>query len=119
MNRIRALLAASGLLLSAAAHAHAFLERAEPRTGSTVSSAPAELRLWFSEPLEGAFSSVEVTDGQGRPVHAARAQVDPRERGLLHVPLTPLPPGSYTANWRAVSVDTHVSEGHFVFHVAP
>ncbi len=119
MRSIRACVASLCCLLGAGAHAHAFLEHTEPRVGSTVSAAPAELRLWFSEPLEPAFSTVEVTDAQGRRVEAGRAQVDPRDRALLRVALNRLGPGSYTASWRVISVDTHVTEGRFVFQVAP
>jgi methionine-rich copper-binding protein CopC len=112
----------AGLALAwglAAAHAHAFLEQTDPRAGSTVTAAPAELRLWFSESLEPAFSSVEVTDGQGRRVEGARGRVDVRDPALVRAPLPRLGPGTYTATWRAVSIDTHVTEGRFVFHVAP
>ena len=31
----------------------------------------------------------------------------------------PLPPGVYTVNWHAVSVDTHHTQGSFNFTVAP
>jgi methionine-rich copper-binding protein CopC len=34
--------------------AHAFLERADPRVGSTVRTPPAQVRLWFTEQLEPA-----------------------------------------------------------------
>jgi hypothetical protein len=119
MKTFRACTAALGCVFAAGAHAHAFLEHTEPRVGSTVAAAPAELRLWFSEPLEPAFSTVEVTDAQGHRVEAGRAQVDPRDRALLRVTLNKLGPGSYTANWRVISVDTHVTEGRFVFQVAP
>jgi copper resistance protein C len=112
---------AAGLLAIAtlAAHAHAFLDHADPKVGSTVATAPAELRLWFSEQLEPAFSRAQVTDAQGRRVDTGPAQVDAHDRKLMHVRLSRLAPGSYTATWRAVSVDTHVSEGHFAFRVGP
>src|SRR5262249_48737700 len=97
----------------------AFLEQTEPRVGATVAQAPAELRLWFSEPLEPAFSTVQVTDAQGRRVEAGRADVDARDRALLRVPLKKLGAGTYTAAWGVISVDTHATEGRFVFHVAP
>jgi copper resistance protein C len=118
-NQIRACFAALGLLLSAASHAHAFLDHAEPRVGSTVSTAPAEVKLWFSEPLEPAFSTIELTDAQGRRVDAEPAHVDAADPALLRVPLLRIGPGDYTAIWRVISVDTHVTEGRFVFHVAP
>ena len=103
--------------VAAQASAHAFLDRAEPRVGSTVHPAPRELRLWFSQELEPAFSTVKVLDNAGRRVDSANARVDPADHSLLRVSLQALGPGVYTVAWRAVSVDTHATEGSFVFHV--
>lgn len=103
----------------AAAYAHAFLERATPAVGSTVRSAPAELRLQFTEAVEPAFSTVRVLDAGGARVERAAAMIDPSDRRSLLVPLPALPPGTYRVVWRVLSVDTHVTTGDFVFHVAP
>jgi hypothetical protein len=113
------LFACLAFALGGVAHAHAFLEKTEPSGGATLGAAPAEVRLWFSEPLEAAFSKVEVTDGQGRHVESGRSSIDPRDPALLRVALGKLAPGSYTAAWRVASVDTHVTEGRFVFQVKP
>ena len=101
------------------ARAHAFLERAEPRVGSTVRTPPTQVKLWFTERLEPAFSRVQVLDEAGRPVNRADAAVDPENQALLRVSLRELPPGAYRVVWRVVSVDTHVTEGAFTFKVAP
>jgi methionine-rich copper-binding protein CopC len=101
------------------AGAHAFLERAEPRVGSTVRTPPAEVRLWFSERLEPAFSSVQVVDTTGHQVDKGDVQVDPAAPKQLRVALPPLPPGTYMVRWRVLSVDSHVTEGKFTFRVAP
>jgi hypothetical protein len=60
---------------SAAAHAHAFLDHASPLVGSTVASAPREVALTFTQNLESAFSSVQVTDANGARVNQGKAQV--------------------------------------------
>jgi len=114
-------LLASGLLLGSApsADAHAFLERAEPAVGSTVGTAPAALTLRFSEPLELAFSVVRVQDATGARVDRNDATADPTDRRALRIGLQALRPGTYKVTWRVVSVDTHVTTGDFVFHVAP
>lgn len=117
--RLARSLVAIAALASAAAWPHAFLDHADPRVGAVVAAAPAELRIWFTQELEPAFSSAEVVDANGKRVDAGRAQVDTKERWLLRVPLGQLPPGEYTANWRVVSVDTHVTQGRFTFKVAP
>lgn len=123
MNRtlltpLRLCIAALGIAAGTAAHAHAFLDQAEPRVGSTIPSAPGEVKLRFSEPLENAFSTIQVTDAQGHRVDAGPARVDAQDRTLLRVPLARLGPGDYTASWRVISLDTHATEGRFTFHVA-
>ena len=99
--------------------AHAFLDHAAPRVGSTVSQAPSELALSFTQNLEPAFSSVEVFDEKGVKVDKGDVQVDPNDGALLRVSLNPLPPGTYKVVWRVVSVDTHPTEGDFTFQVSP
>jgi methionine-rich copper-binding protein CopC len=107
------------LLLSAAtAHAHAYLDRAEPRVGSSVSSPPRQLSLWFTQNLEPAFSGAQVLDSSGARVDQG-ARVDSGNRSLMRVSLKPLRPGSYKVFWRVLSVDTHTTEGSFSFQVGP
>jgi methionine-rich copper-binding protein CopC len=94
--------------------AHAFLDHAEPRVGSTV-TAPAALTLVFTEPIEPAFSRIVVTGAGGAPV-ATGALAHPAP-AVLSVPLPSLAPGTYTVAWAVVSVDTHATEGRFTFTV--
>lgn len=104
--------------LAPAAFAHAFLSSASPAVGSTV-AAPTELDCNFTEALEPAFSSVEVQDASGRRVDAGNMHLAPGDAKRMVVGLSHLPPGVYTVTWHAVSVDTHHTEGHFSFTVAP
>jgi len=108
------LLAIASLLLSCvAAHAHAFLDRANPRVGSTVRSAPGEVTLWFTQRLESSFSSAQVTNASG-----ARVDQGTRVEGMqIHVSVRSLPPGSYKVHWKVLSVDTHTTQGSFSFRV--
>ena len=99
------------------AHAHAVLDHANPRVGSTVAAPPRELLLWFTQKLEPAFSTVEVRDSNGARVDDGPAQVDPSDASLLRVPLKHLSSGSYEVRWRILSVDTHTTEGRFRFKV--
>ncbi len=105
------------LCVASTVHAHALLDHANPRVGSTVAAAPTELLLWFTQKLEPAFSSVEVRDSNGARVDDGRAQVDSSDASLLRVPLKPLASGSYEVRWRVLSVDTHTTEGRFRFNV--
>jgi copper resistance protein C len=96
------------------AEAHAFLDHAEPRVGSTVPAAPRELSLSFTQKLEPAFSSVEVTDANGARVDLGRPSVS---ASVMRVRLKPLSAGTYRVRWHVLSVDTHTTEGSFTFQV--
>jgi methionine-rich copper-binding protein CopC len=111
---------AAGMVLAAQAIpalAHAFLDHAEPRVGASVAQSPPRVTLWFSEKLEPAFSAVKVLDAAGKVVDAQDGKV---EAGQMRVTIPKaLAPGKYRVEWRALSVDTHVTNGHFTFEVAP
>ena len=85
---------------------------------STLKRAPDEVRLYFTERLEPAYSSVR---GRGRPGRsgsiAETATSTARTPLLLRATLPPLPPGTYTVHWRVLSVDGDVTEGRFTFRV--
>jgi copper resistance protein C len=96
--------------------AHAFLQHASPGAGAVVTKAPQEIALEFSEPLEPTFSGVAVSDAAGHDVEAAHAVINGNS---MHVALNRLPAGNYRVAWRAVSVDTHRTEGAYNFTVKP
>jgi methionine-rich copper-binding protein CopC len=97
-----------------AARAHAFLDHAEPRVGSTVPTAPHELTMTFTQELEPAFSTADVQDASGARVDQGKPQISGT---VMHVGLKPLPAGTYRVHWRVLSVDTHTTEGNFSFRV--
>lgn len=99
------------------ASAHAQLRSATPAAGSTVTSPPAEVLVNFSEPLEAAFSTVIVRDAVGKRVDKIDARVDSKDRKAMRVSLPPLTKGIYIVEWRALTTDTHRTEGAFIFRV--
>lgn len=124
MTTKRMILAASmGLALCLAAAdaalAHASLVRATPAAGSTLSAAPAEVTLRFSERIEPAFSSVVVRDADGKQIDKGDTRVDKADRAVMRISLPPLSPGLYKVEWRATSADTHRTNGDFTFKVGP
>jgi len=96
------------------AFAHAHLDHASPAVGSTVTTAPQEVTIWFTQNLEPAFSSVAVTDSSGAAVTQGAPQV---AGNTMRVGLKAIGAGNYTVHWKAVSVDTHKTEGTFSFTV--
>ena len=102
-----------------AAFAHAQLEKATPAVGGAVTS-PAEIRLKFSEGVEPHFSGVALTAEGGAALPLGKPSLDPADNSVLIVKVgKTLPPGVYTVNWHAVSVDTHHTQGDFQFTVTP
>ena len=93
--------------------AHAELDRAEPAAGSTVSSSPSQVALYFTEQIEPKFSGAEVRKGTGNRV----------DRGVsvsgkvMRVSVGSLAAGTYTVTWHVLSVDTHKTQGSFSFTV--
>jgi hypothetical protein len=113
------LIASAALALSGAgaAFAHAQLKTASPAVNGAVTAPPSEVTLNFSEKLEAAFSTVIVRDAVGKRVNKADAQVDKTDRTIMRVAVDPLTPGIYIVEWRALTADTHKTEGAFVFRV--
>jgi copper resistance protein C len=113
------LLSSALALAATAAFAHAQLEKSTPGVGSTVASA-SQIKLEFSEGVEPKFTSVTLTNASGAAVAAGKPAVDPGDAKVLTVKFAaPLAPGEYTVSWKAVSVDTHHTQGTFSFTVKP
>lgn len=109
--------AAAFAALTSHAAAHAMLAHAEPAVGTTVQGSVTTLRLRFTERIEPALCRlVLVHDGRETALTEFRAEGDGR---FLVAHVAVLAPGAYTVRWRAVSVDTHTTEGDYSFTVAP
>ena len=112
---IRITLLTLACLAPLSAQAHAFLKKASPLVGSTITAPPAEIGLDFTEDVEPTFCKVTVTNAAGQ-------RVDHNDLHGTGAHLTegvgPLTPGTYKVEWHALSVDTHRTEGSFAFTVA-
>lgn len=95
-----------------AALAHAVLTSSEPTDNARMLSAPSQVRLVFSEPLEPAFSRIALYDSSGAQIRTESAHVDPQDDYALILPLAPQPDGVYSAHWSVVSsADGHGTQG--------
>src|SRR5256712_14211276 len=99
------------------AEGHAVLQRAEPRVESRLKRAPDEIKLYFTERLEPAYSSVRVLNDHGGQVDRRDSRVDRTNPALLRATFSTLPPGTYKVQWRVLSIDGDVTEGAFTFRV--
>jgi methionine-rich copper-binding protein CopC len=104
-------------MVSAMAHAHAYLDHASPRVGSVVNSSPSEVRLSFTQALEPRFTAAQLRSSAGAVV--ATGGVDPGNPKEIVIRVRALAPGRYKVNWKVLSVDTHRTEGSFGFEVKP
>lgn len=102
------------LVVSAPAFAHASLVRANPPVGSAMSRAPDQVTLTFTDTLESAFSKITVTDSTGIEVSQGKPQVS---GNTMRIGLKRLNAGIYKVNWRAVSTDSHKTDGSFTFRI--
>jgi hypothetical protein len=99
------------------AAAHAMLVKAEPARRAVLSRGPAQVRLWFNERLEPAFSTLSVRDADGRPVEHQSPQVAARDPKLLELALPVLPAGTYTVRYQVLSIDGHTVKSSYSFTV--
>jgi copper resistance protein C len=99
--------------------AHAFLEHSDPPVGGKVHSSPAAVRIWFTEAIEPASSSIQVFDATGRQVDKKDTHLNRSNHSFLEVSLPGLGPGIYKVVWHVMSADTHVTNGDFKFQIAP
>ena len=115
-RRLGLALAACALTTTTAA-GHAVLQRAEPRVESKLKRAPDEVKLYFTERLEPAYSAFRVLNDQGVQVDRRDSRVDRTNPALLRATLSPLRPGTYKVLWRVLSIDGDVTEGAFTFRI--
>ena len=111
--------AAAALALPAAAWAHAALLRTVPEASRTINSAPPEVRLTYSEPIEPRFAIVSVTDAAGGQVTSGEPASVPGSPQTVVMPLKRVPEGWYLVFWRVISADGHPVRGAFTFAVGP
>ncbi|TFH08780.1 MAG: copper resistance protein CopC [Nitrosomonadales bacterium] len=110
------------LVLSMWAHAtpvlaHAQLIKAEPARRAVLNKAPTQVRLWFNEEIEGAYTSLSVLDANKTPVTDAKPHVVSDDPKSVVLPLPDLKPGKYSVKFRVLSVDGHVVDSSFDYTV--
>ena len=105
----------TALLLSVAAQAHSPLSSVTPSDGAVLAAAPEAIEMRF----RGGARLIRfqlVNDGDGAKVGLGESHLMV-ESDAHSIVLPPLPAGSFTASWRALSEDGHVIKGGFSFAV--
>ncbi|HEU0115551.1 MAG TPA: copper resistance CopC family protein, partial [Thermomicrobiales bacterium] len=105
----------------APAAAHATFDHSDPTPNAALPSAPAQVRMWFTEPLEHAGTTASLYDAAGKQIAGTRVvfPADDRMTMTLGLP-SALPPGIYTVAWQTESAaDGHILPGYFAFTIGP
>lgn len=108
---------AVGLMLATAsspvANAHTSLKQSVPQNGAVVASesAPKHLELQFGHDLR--LTSVSLRHGE----ETVALKPLPEAVATHRLPLPPLEPGEYAAEWRGMATDGHVMSGVVRFSV--
>jgi len=109
--------------------AHTALVRTKPAAGTVVAQIPREIRFWFNEPIERHFSRIEVFRAVMAPGTEAVQPGERIDQGWLPGPRTArevgvrlpetLAPGRYIVQWMVLAIDTHRTQGSFMFTYDP
>jgi copper transport protein len=99
--------------------AHPVYVDSSPKAFQSVSSSPQEVSVFFSEPIELAYSSIRVLGPDGSAVDMNDPHNVEGDSASIAVTLQPnLPEGEYTVTTKVLSaVDGHVVEETFLFGV--
>jgi copper resistance protein C len=109
--------------------AHTALVRTLPAAGAVVARPPREVRFWFNEPIERHFSRIEVFRAVLNPETGAVQPGERIDQGWLPGPRATrevgvrlpetLEPGRYVVQWMVLAIDTHRTQGSFMFTYNP
>jgi copper transport protein len=122
LTKIKAVIVIAGSLLivigaSSPGFAHARLISSQPTGGATISEAPSEIVLEFSERIEASFGGVQLFDPSGNRVESVEPQI---AGSTVRMALPELPgTGDYTVLFRIISGDSHPVESRFAFAYQP
>lgn len=114
MRKLRLFVITLAAFVAQSALAHTELASTVPADRATLAAAPETLRLQFSEPVRLTALTVQKDD-------AAKQSLGPLPAGNTETFSVALPEGlgdgHYVVTWRALSEDTHVMSGEFMFAV--
>ncbi len=109
---------AIALAFPAAAFAHATPVQYTPEASSVLGTAPASVRIQFSERIEPGVSSISVFGPDGAKVNIGNGGVNPNDARLFGAALMNGGKGTYTVSWQVISADDgHFTKGAYVFSV--
>lgn len=108
------------LAASSRAYAHAELTQSTPEANATLTAAPTQVMLMFSQGVDPSGSRFTVTGPDGIPVSQGDSQIDASNATAMSVELLPnLADGVYSVQWTSLSAeDGDEATGSFTFTIA-
>ena len=88
-----------------------------PRNGESLVSAPREMRIAFTEPVEAAYTTFKLVDANSRELGGGQTRSDLADPKAIFVDLPVLATGVYRVHWSALGKDGHRVRGELTFSV--
>lgn len=105
-------------LIAAAPLPHLKLKASFPAADTTLTSSPDAVKLWLTEKVDLATSSIAVKNEAGAAVATDKLTSGATAEQPLAAKFTTAPGnGKYTVTWKAMSKDGHVVNGTYAFTV--
>lgn len=102
------------------ARRHLALVKSEPAKNDTLTANPKAIKLWFTETVQAAATSIRLTGPANHNVVLAPLTVDAAPKSPAVVMLKDaLTPGTYTVAWKTMADDGHPTNGTFTFTFKP
>lgn len=101
------------------ASAHAAFDQSDPAPNAVVETAPPEVTIRFTEPLEETYTQAKLFDQTGADVAGTSFRISDTDQHALVLALpASLSNGTYTVAWQNLSAaDGHRLQGYFAFTV--
>ncbi|MHB1310845.1 MAG: copper resistance CopC family protein [Gemmatimonadaceae bacterium] len=113
-------LAAPSVVVPAGVPWHARLLKSQPATHDTLTTPPATIKLWFSEPVELGVSRIRLVGPAGTPIPLGKpSHIANAGAAMMAAVTQPLKPGTYRVRWTSAAEDGHAMKGEFSFVIAP
>lgn len=114
MKRMHSLLLVAATFAANTALAHTDLATTVPANGALIGKAPENVQLTFTEPVRLTALSIQKDGDLKQSLGPLPSSTN--VEFLVALPAT-IEDGHYVVTWRALSEDTHVMNGEFMFVV--
>ena len=96
------------------AYAHSKMDATTPADGETLTNAPTEIVLSFSDKLRLTKVKASHSDGDAQDIDLGDNTTFTESFTL---PMEPMGAGTYEVDWRGLGIDGHAMQGSFRFEV--